>query len=434
MTIDTVEETPPTGSSMIQLAEILQRSTKLRQRRFEMLPLRGPGSPFTEPQGRKPGDATAPEELSDLISSMAVVGMLEPVLAEEIVVGNRAPTIRLVTGERRLRAMRWGAQHLPDNPHFTALAAVVCPGPLSDEERHMWRFVENFAREPLKPGEQAAALMYQRCAVLVGKLLRAGKPVPGHVYAITDSVERFRALEKIRGTDQSCAAPWTEVLGRLGLQLTERKATELVRAFRELPRDLTEQMDDEAVRLNTRIRFAALRRGREAAASDIWAALKGSSRLHLLPSAVDISLATPDLEPEDVIDAAEARLERANASRRAKLTRVPEPDDAAAQPESDEDGDPAHLKDDGVTGTDGRQPAASVPAPGADPPPFVPVAPADAQLVRGALDGLRSLLAEVRSGRQVSRYDRGSLRLALRELEQHLADEATPSQESESAA
>ena len=73
MTIATVEDAPPEGGSMTQLTEILHRSAKLRQRRFDMLPMRGPGSPFTEPQGRKPGDVTAPEELSDLISSMSVV-------------------------------------------------------------------------------------------------------------------------------------------------------------------------------------------------------------------------------------------------------------------------------------------------------------------------------------------------------------------------
>ena len=64
MSITAEEHAPPAGPNMIQLAEILQRSAKLRQRRFEMLPLRGPGSAFTEPAGRKPGDATAPEELS----------------------------------------------------------------------------------------------------------------------------------------------------------------------------------------------------------------------------------------------------------------------------------------------------------------------------------------------------------------------------------
>ncbi|MGW4894581.1 hypothetical protein ACWEQL_20245 [Kitasatospora sp. NPDC004240] len=432
---------------MIQLAEILQRSTKLRQRRFEMLPLRGPGSAFTERTGRQPGDATAPAELSDLISSMSVIGMLEPVLAEEITVAGRAPTIRLVTGERRLRAMRWGAQHLPDNPHFAGLPAVICPGPLSDEERHMWRFIENFAREGLRPGEQAAALMYQRCAVLVGKLLRAGRPVPAEIYAIPDSVERFKALEKIRGNDQSCAAPWSEVLTRLGLQLTERKATELVRAFRELPRELTGEMDEAAIRLNTRIRFAELRRGREDAASEIWAALKGSHRLHLLPSAVDIGLTSPELAPEQVIDAAEGRQDQANAARRAKLSRVPDP---VAEPDDDEAGGPEEHQAPWpsaapVIASDNQPPGVSSSAAdeeeGLEEParpaeaPATPVA--DPQVVRTALDGLRGLLAELRSGRRIGRYDLGSLRLTLRELEGTLASDIThidSSEESEHAA
>ncbi|KOV49900.1 hypothetical protein ADK98_08845, partial [Streptomyces sp. H036] len=106
-----------------------------------------------------------------------------------------------------------------------------CPGPLSEEERHMWRFVENFAREPLKPGEQAAALLYQRCASLVGKPLKAGRPGSQEVYAIPDPGERVLALGKIRGTDSSCAATWSEVLVRPGLPLNERKAGELVPAF-----------------------------------------------------------------------------------------------------------------------------------------------------------------------------------------------------------
>ncbi|MDH6522462.1 ParB N-terminal domain-containing protein [Streptomyces sp. SAI-090] len=440
MSTSVLEDAAPTGSNMIQLAEILQRSAKLRQRRFEMLPLQGPGAAFTEPQGRKPGDATAPEELSDLISSMSVVGMLEPVLAEEIAVADRAPVIRLVTGERRLRAMRWGAAHLPDNPHFAALPAVVCPGPLSDEERHMWRFVENFAREPLRPGEQAAALMYQRCAVLVGKLLRAGKPVPAEVYAITDSVERFKALEKIRGTDQSCAAPWSEVLTRLGLQLTERKATELVRAFRELPRDLTEEMDEAAIRLNTRIRFAALLRGRESAASEIWAALKNTSRLHLLPTAVNVGLTSPELEPEQIIETAEDRQEKANASRRASLTRVPDP-----VPEQEAGRETEAPSSHGVSETSSGTPTVSsalgeprtlVQPAESDVPgePEPPAPQADAAVVRGALDGLRALLAELRTGRQVGRYDLGSLRLATRELTQYLGEEMPRLEESEHAA
>ncbi|NUU20924.1 MAG: ParB N-terminal domain-containing protein [Streptomycetaceae bacterium] len=442
-TVDFPADVTESATSMIQLAEILHRSSKLRQRRFEMLPLRGPGSPHTETQARKPGEVTAPEELSDLISSISVIGLLEPVLAEEIPAEQGPPTLRLVTGERRLRAMRWGAQHLPDNPHFAALPAVLCPGPLTDEERHMWRFVENFAREPLRPGEQAAALLYQRCAVLVGKLLRAGKPVPAHVYAITDSVERFQALEKIRGTDTALAAPWSEVLSRLGLQLSERKAYELVRAFRELPRDLTQEMDEAAIRLNTRIRFAALRRGRSDAAAEIWASLKSAGRLHLLPSAVDVGLSAPDLSAAEVIDAAESRAEQANSNRRTALTRVPDVP-ASDVPASDDTGnggpgtypgaDPpgrGELETAAPTGTRDSASAAAPDAPRPGTPPAPARTPVDAHVVRTALEGLRDLLAELRAGRSIPRYDHGSLRLIVRELEPHLADaNALPAAES----
>ncbi|MFD7900511.1 ParB N-terminal domain-containing protein [Streptomyces sp. NPDC059743] len=416
-------EAPAESGSMIRLTEILHRSTKLRQRRFEMLPLRGPGAPFTEAQARNPSDSLPPSELADLISSMSVVGLLEPVLAEEIVVGGKAPTIRLVTGERRLRAMRWGATNRPDNPHFAALPAVVCPGPLSDEERHMWRFVENFAREPLKPGEQAAALLYQRCAILVGKLLKAGKPVSQEVYAIPDPAQRFQALEKIRGTDHSCAAPWSEVLSRLGLQLNERKAGELVRAFRALPRDLTEEMDEAAIRLNTRIRYAELRNGRAEAAAGIWAALKTSKRLHLLPTAVNVGLEEPGLGPEEIIAEAEERQDAANADRRAKLTRVP----TQAEVELD-DNDGFAAGADPVEGTDPSAPddSALPPETAESEPPGPPRPAVQTDVIRNALDGVRSLLVEVRAGKEISRYDRGSLRIALRELGAHLEDEAAP--------
>ncbi len=68
------------------------------------------------------------------------------------------PAMKLAAGERRLRACRWGAVNRPDNPHFAALPAVVCPGPLPDEERRIWQLVENLARESLRPGELAAAV------------------------------------------------------------------------------------------------------------------------------------------------------------------------------------------------------------------------------------------------------------------------------------
>ncbi|GAA4548905.1 hypothetical protein [Amycolatopsis samaneae] len=115
-----------------------------------------------------------------------------------------------------------------------------------------------------------------------GKLLAGGHAVAAEVYAIDDPIARFAAMERIRGTDRSCAAPWSEVLSRLGLQLSPRKARELVRAFAEMPREVCEEMDEAKISLHTRIRYVELHRGRAQAAADIWAAVKDTGQTRLL--------------------------------------------------------------------------------------------------------------------------------------------------------
>jgi ParB family chromosome partitioning protein len=382
--------------------------------------LRGPGAASTRVQGRQPGDSTTPTELSDLISSIATIGVLQPVLAEEIARPDGPPQILLVTGERRLRACRWGAAHLPANSHFDALPAIICPGPLSEEERRTWQITENLAREPLRPGEQAAALLWHRCAVLTGQLLRAGKPVPADVDALQDPIQRWEALERIRGQDPSCAAPWAEVLHRLGLQLTPRKARELVAAFRALPATVSEEMDEEKVRLHTRIRFARLRAGRADAADQIWAAVKATRRIALLPAAVRVASEDPDLSADEVLEHAQTRREEANEARSHALSRahtgLPEELHQASQPADGDNDSPSPVAaehDEAVT--------SATPAPEAT--PSRPSADGDGEPEADAtacLESLRSLLAELRSGRMLGRYTRGSLLLLLDELHPHL--------------
>lgn len=357
----------------VDLVEQLGFSSRLRQRRFTLLPLRGEGTPFTDSQGRAPGDSTAPEELADLISSIATVGVLQPVLVEEIDIADKAPAMRLTAGERRLRACRWGAVHRPENPHFTALPAVICPGPLSDEERRIWQLVENLARENLRPGELAAALVLDRCAVLLGKLIAYGYKVPADVYAIDDPIARFSAMERIRGADKKCAAPWSQVLSRLGLQLTPRKARELVRAFAEMPREIAEEMDEAKISLNTRIRFIELNRGRAQAAQDIWAAVKKTNRTRLLSSALTAA-ADPTVTPEEALAEAEQLHEKADSARADKL-----------------------RADSPVT---------------ADPVPLV-----EQRLVDNTLASLRLLIATLARGARLSAHDLASLRLLVDQLD-----------------
>lgn len=357
----------------------LAASDKLQQRRLEMLPLRGPGAVFTEPQGRAPGPMSAPEDLVDLISSIAAVGLLQPVLVEEsaAMTGGR-PTLRLVSGERRLRAMRWGATHLAEAPQFAAIPAVVCPGPLEETERRCWQLVENVAREDLQPGELAAALLLERCAIATAKLLAAGRQASDLATHPDDPVARWHRLERLRGGDSSCAAPWAEVLQRLGLQLSPRKARQLVRAFAALPREISEEMDEAKVALHTRITFVALRQGRQAAADEIWAAVKQHGRQRLLPAAVRAMTEKPGVNADQALDTAQREADDANLARAQKLLK----DGESISP--DTAGDPTST--------------------------------VQSATVADAVTACRALLSELRAGRQLHRYDAGSLRLLLAEL------------------
>ena len=258
------------------LAKRLAASAKLRKRRFELLPVSGPGSVFTEVQGRAPGDATSDEGLEDLISSIAQVGILQPILVEELPHGGR----RLVAGERRLLACRRGAVLDPENPHFQNIPSVLCPGPLAADERTTWQLIENLARTDLQPGELAAALIFERCAVLTSRLEEQGCEIPLDVLALADPVARWEALRKFKeSTDfRHISAPWPDVIHRLGLSLSEDKVVQLVRAFAQMPEDLAEEMDAEQIRLAPRLDWLKLSRNRREAADELWQAVRESGQ------------------------------------------------------------------------------------------------------------------------------------------------------------
>ena len=302
------------------LGSWLAETENLRQRRFEKLAVSGGGAPMSEPQGRVPGDGTTPDDLIDLISSIAEVGLLQPILVEELPNG-----YRIVAGERRYRAIRWGAVNpsTANNPHFESVPAIVCPGPLSDEERYRWALIENLAREDLQPAELGAALLYERCALLTRKLEAAGIPIAKEANQLEDPVERWRALDRIRvqGGMHNAGAPWPEVLQRIGIdwgppQTAARKAADLVRALIGLPDDIAAEMDTAQISLTCRLEYLKLR-GRDDARDDLWAAVKDRGRIDLLPTAVRLATANhvTDVAPSVLLDAAEKAQEAANEAR-----------------------------------------------------------------------------------------------------------------------
>ncbi len=377
-----------TPDAVYRLAD---RHGRLQTRRLELLPLSGPRSAFSDTQGRGWGnDATiSGSGLVDLISSIAVVGQLQPILVEELEGGSH----RIVSGERRLRAMRWGSIHHPDNIHFASIAAVIVAGPLSDEERRSWQLIENLARTDLQPAELAAALLYERCAVLTSRLLANGVVVPSDVATADDPVQRFAALDKLRRAAglHSVGAPWSEVIARIGIQLSEDKAKKLVGAFRAIPPEVSSEMDAAEVTLHSRMEFLKLHRGRREAATEIWEALRTrDDTSQLLTRAVTEAIEHPNARTGEVVAVAEAFREAARTAR-------------GHRPESAGGGSESATPDVDGCGVGGE---------------------IDSEQVARCRVVLNVLLDRLRGGATVSGYDRGSLRLQLTEI-QELLDPST---------
>jgi ParB family chromosome partitioning protein len=394
----------------------LELSEQLRQRRLEMLPVSGPGAVFTEVQGRGPGESTRPAALADLISSISAYGVLQPVFVEDSPSPD-GPRLRLVLGERRLRACRWGAAEDPDNPHFAGLPAVICPGPLSEEDIRAWQLIENLARVPLQPGELAEALLLERCAMLTTRLLSAGIAIPQRSATLDDAVQRWEALQALRpetGSDANLGAPWGDVILRLGLHLNPRKARLLVEAFRTLPREISTDMDVNQISLTARTRYAQLFRGREDAAKGLWAAVAARGVTKLLPAAVAQLISTPTLEPAEAIDVAQAAVADANLRRGAALANPPEgsppPGDdrpglalVADAATDDADAQTPNTTDQGTEPADTNGDSEHSPA-------------VDSSIVTAVSRHLSELLEQLRAGAQLNRYDTGTLTLLITDL------------------
>lgn len=392
----TEDDSPP---SAVELARRLASSARLASRRLTILPIARARAIVAGVQGRGPAGrgSVSPSDLGDLISSIGRVGMLQPILLEQLP-GDR---YRLVAGERRLRAVRWGAVHHPDNPHFAGIPAVVSPGPLDDEERRVFQLIENLAREDYHAGELGAALLLERCALLSTKLRGAGIEVPAGIGGDDDPVRRFTSLERLRGTRKGLAAPWSEVIARLGLRLSPRKARAVVAAFAALPPEVSSEMDAAGVSLWARAPYARLDAGRRAAAAGLWEAVKARGRPELLGAAM-VAMSRAQLDPADALTQAEEMHSAANAARAARLRRR---DDGTPGTGSTEAGDleASRLQVDAA-------PAAPSSAAGR----AGELVPED--LVATALAALRSLCDRLRLGERVHGYAAGSLRLYGEEL------------------
>ena len=399
------------------LVRRLAASSALRLRRFELLPVNGPGAPTSRPQGRRPGPVTSHTGLADLISSIATAGLLSPILVEEQPLQDATALRLIVAGERRVMSIRRGATAAPDNPHFAKIPAIVCPGPLTEEERRSWQLIENLAREDLQPGELGAALLFERCAVLSAELEQAGAVVAPELLDEPDPVARYQALQALRARHPHVGASWQVVLRRLGLQLSPRKARAVAAAVTTLPREMSEEMDQHKVALYTRLQLLTVGTGHGDVAADLWQAVKARGRADLLGAAVRAHRAGI-VDAESAAEAADVVRAAGNAARSEALRR-PATATADEQPAAAALNEPAAPAASATASTaEPVQVAAGPSAPAADTTPSAAVVPETA--VGGALTGLRDLVSHLSQGGQLHRFDAGSLRLLVTQLLHHL--------------
>lgn len=96
-----------------------------------------------DPKADQPRKNFEPEALSQLADSIAVNGVLQPILVRET--GNR---YEIIAGERRFRAARLAG--------LTEIPALVLEA--DDEAAAKYALIENLQREDLNPYEEAAAI------------------------------------------------------------------------------------------------------------------------------------------------------------------------------------------------------------------------------------------------------------------------------------
>lgn len=239
---------------------------RLARARNENLPIQGPGAPQLRVQGRL---APGPEGLADLMSSIATLGVLHPILVE------RAPdgTLWLVVGQRRLLASR---QLLAEQPDLATLAngipARVCQGPLTDAERRSWPLIENLGRIDLTPTELGRDLLFTRAAMLAERLRGSGYVVPATALSDPDPITQYRNLDawRIEQGALHVGAPWPEVLDAIGMQISESRAQQIARAVSAVPPDLAAEMDAAGISVSTRLAWATLAARDQALARKVW--------------------------------------------------------------------------------------------------------------------------------------------------------------------
>lgn len=314
-----------------------------------------------------------------LVASVAALGVLEPLLVEELPGGG----YRLIAGERRLRAALAVRERDPSNPHGAEVPALVYPpGALDEAARAAVQLSENFFRRDLTPGELARGLRRVKQALEVARaeeVARARDLLPGGYDPAAPLSARERAL---RGVLARAGVPWPEagwpaVFRALGMDPGDPSLAR-VRRILDIPDPVLDRCDALGLSRSAAAALAELR-DPESALALLDAAERAGDPSVVAP-AVDLLLADPSLTPQGAVDVVLAARRVAEDARR-----------VAEAPDTG----PRQL---GV------------------PRPLCP-----AGEFERAVAGLRTALA-VLSTYRLSEYQRGSVRLLLERLAERVKD------------
>lgn len=231
------------------------------------LPLEGKNSPVIRPQARSGNMSEA--ELVELISSIGSVGLLHPILVREA-----GGEHIVVTGERRLRAMRLLQEKDPGNPHIQkGVPVIVANEDVDNVTIRNIQIAENLVRSDLSVSETGKALMWTRSSMLIEKLSEKGLDVPREILNLDCPVTIWEQLEdfRIENDAHGVGVPWGELIEHLGIELSPQRAQLLARSIKELPPGVSEDMDAKKVSLHSRIKWLNLARVDPEAAEAVWA-------------------------------------------------------------------------------------------------------------------------------------------------------------------
>lgn len=231
------------------------------------------------PNPRQPRSVFDPEALQELADSIREVGLIQPLIVQQVAGSQDAPggpRYQLITGERR-----WRASRLAGLQHVDVIVKEATP-----QEMLEMALVENIQRADLNPLEEAAAyqqlsddfgLTQERIAERVGRsrasvanamrLLRLPEEIKDALVTGQITEGHARALLMLSEEDEQLLALHAAVRRHLSVRQTEELVRRLQAAGSDTSRQRTRSPETEALEaefresLGTKVDLYRSRRG-----------------------------------------------------------------------------------------------------------------------------------------------------------------------------